>query len=290
MSISSPASRPLEVHGHRGCRGLLPENTIPAFLHALALGVDVLEMDVIISADHQVVVSHEPWLSAHLCLDTAGQPISPTTERDYNLYQLPYATIRQADCGCVPQPNFPHQQLHSAPKPLLSEVLATVEAQAIQSRQPIRYSIEIKSDPAGDGIYHPAPPKFLELVIAELATAGVEPRTSILSFDPRVLRLAHSYYPSQRLCLLVEDGRPWLTSVDELGFVPAVFGPNYQTATATAIQELRQTFPTIHLVPWTVNDVPTMRQLREWGIDGITTDYPDLLLKELGHSVTNQAL
>jgi glycerophosphoryl diester phosphodiesterase len=126
--------------------------------------------------------------------------------------------------------------------------------------------------------------------MAELATAGLQARVTILSFDPRVLRLAHARYPLQRLCLLVEDGCPWLTSITELGFVPAVFGPSYETATAAAIQELRQAFATIHLVPWTVNDVPAMRQMRERGVDGITTDYPDLLLKELGYSVANHVL
>ena len=72
--MSATLFRP-QIHGHRGCRGLRPENTLPAFLHALELGVDVLEMDVVISADQQVVVSHEPWLSSLLCLDPAGQRI-----------------------------------------------------------------------------------------------------------------------------------------------------------------------------------------------------------------------
>ncbi|MEJ7659666.1 MAG: glycerophosphodiester phosphodiesterase family protein [Hymenobacter sp.] len=69
------------MHGHRGCRGLLPENTIPAFLHALRLGVDVLELDVVISQDQQVVVSHEPWLAAHLGPGPTGEPIDPSRSR-----------------------------------------------------------------------------------------------------------------------------------------------------------------------------------------------------------------
>lgn len=275
-----PAPKRPEVHGHRGCRGLRPENTLPGFLHAVALGVDFLEMDVVISADRQVVVSHDPWLAAHLCRDAAGHSITSVQERQYNLYQMPYAAIRQCDCGTWPNPSFPLQQLVAAPKPLLREVLAVTEA---LPRPPgvkrLRYSIEIKCTPSGDHLYHPRPAQFLALVLAELVAADVMPLTTLLCFDPRVLRLARAQLGSSlALCLLSEDGQSWPAAVAELGFQPDVFGPNYESVTPAAVSEIRRLYPGTSLVPWTVNNPFDMRQLLSLGVDGLTTDYPDRLL------------
>ena len=140
-----------EIHGHRGCRGLRPENTLPAFLHALALGVDVIELDVVVSADNQVLVSHEPWLNPEICLGPSGQRIGGDATREFNLYHMLYADIRRCDCGQLRHPDFPEQLAMPAHKPLLSEVLMSLEAAAQQlGRTPVCYSIEIKSSPEGD--------------------------------------------------------------------------------------------------------------------------------------------
>lgn len=269
-----------EVHGHRGCRGLRPENTLPAFLHALVLGVDVLEMDVVISADQQVVVSHDLWLASHICRDAAGRRIAPIHERQHNLYLMPYAAIRQCDCGSWNSLDFPEQQSVAAAKPLLREVLTAVEgAPRPPGCRAIRYSIEIKSSPAGDGLYHPAPDQFLALVLIELAAAAVLSRSTLLCFDVRVLRAARDQaVPGLALCLLSEDGRPWLDSIAGLGFQPNVFGPNYESVTPAAVVELRQSHPGTALVPWTVNATSDMQRLLSFGVDGITTDYPDRLI------------
>ncbi len=286
MNHNISAGKLPEVHGHRGCRGLRPENTLPGFLHALALGVDVLEMDVVISADQQVVVSHDPWLAAHLCRDAEGHRISPAHERQYNLYRMPYAAIRRCDCGSWVPANFPTQQAMPAVKPLLRQVLAAAEAASrALDRPPIRYSVEIKCSPAGDGLYHPEPAPFLALVLAELVAAGVLARTTLLCFDPRVLRLARAQaVPGLAICLLSEDGGPWPAAVAELGFQPDVFGPNYQSVTRPAVEELRRVYPGTALVPWTVNAPGDMQRLLSLGVDGITTDYPDHLLAVLAEA------
>lgn len=279
MLTTSIINRP-EIHGHRGCRGLFPENTIPAFLHALALGVDVLEMDVVISADNEVVVSHEPWLNPNICLDPTGQRIAPSSEAHFNLYQMPYHVIRQCDCGQLQHPDFPHQQVMPAYKPLLREVLSAVAAATQQlGRAPVRFSIEIKSMPDGDDIFHPKPAKFLEIVLAELTTAQVLPQTTLLCFDARILQLVHQQCPALATCLLLEEEQPWLASLQALGFVPVVLGPNFRTVTIAAVEQLRALFPTdcLRLIPWTVNEVTDMQALIATEVDGITTDYPDRL-------------
>lgn len=274
-----PAPARPEVHGHRGCRGLLPENTLPAFLHALALGVDVLEMDVVISADQQVVVSHEPWLNTRLGRGPAGERIAAAHERDYNLYQLPYATIQRCAVGEWPHPDFPAQQTSPGHRPLLRDVLRATEAACQQlGRPPVGYSIEVKSEPAGDEIFHPAPAPFTALVLAEIQAAAVQPRTTLLSFDPRILQEARRTAPALRLCLLSETDVPAASLFQQLGFVPEVFGPDFRLLSLARVQALAAAYPGLRLVPWTVNTEADLRQVLAWNVAGITTDYPDRLL------------
>jgi glycerophosphoryl diester phosphodiesterase len=278
------ANRRPEVHGHRGCRGLRPENTLPAFLHALALGVDALELDVVISQDQQVVVSHEPWLSARLGRGAQGQLIEAAEEHLYNLYQLPYPLIRQCTVGEWPHPNFPTQQPTLSYRPLLREVLQQVEAtsQPQHSHPAIKYSIELKSSPAGDGVFHPLPGVFVDLVVAELRAAGVLSRTTLLSFDARILRAARQTYPDLAVCLLIEDHLPPLVTLfATLGFQPETLGSDFQLLSASVVRELRRLYPALRLVPWTVNTTADLRRVNEWHVEGITTDYPDRLLSLL---------
>jgi glycerophosphoryl diester phosphodiesterase len=277
-SPTTTAKRP-EVHGHRGCRGLLPENTLPAFLHALELGVDVLELDVVISADQQVVISHEPWLAARLGRGPAGERLSLEREQEHNLYHLPYATIQQCVVGEWPHPDFAAQQPHATYRPLLREMLATVEAACLRLGRPaVGYSVELKSTPAGDDVFHPTPARFVELVTAELHAAAVQARTTLLSFDARILQAARQLVPGQALCLLTEVPTSAAELFGQLGFVPDVFGPDYRLLSPALVQELSATYPQLRLVPWTVNELPAMQQAAQWGVSGITTDYPDRLL------------
>ena len=276
--ISSAPHRP-EVHGHRGCRGLLPENTLAAFLHALALGVDVLELDVVISADQQVVVSHEPWLSARLGRGPAGERISPSQERSYNLYKLPYATIRHCTVGEWPHPDFTAQQASPGYRPLLREVLQATEAACQRlGRPPVGYSIEVKSMPEGDGIFHPAPVLFTELVLAEIQAAAVHLRTTLLSFDGRILQAARQVAPAQQVCLLSETDVSAASLFQQLGFVPELFGPDFRLLSRARVQALAAAYPGLRLVPWTVNTEADLREVLTWGVAGITTDYPDRLM------------
>ncbi|RZK23804.1 MAG: glycerophosphodiester phosphodiesterase [Hymenobacter sp.] len=283
ITQASPAGRP-EVHGHRGCRGLFPENTLPAFGHALAMGVDALELDVVVSQDGQVVVSHEPWLAASLGRGPQGQLLDPAQERRHNLYQLPYATIRQCTVGEWPHPNFPAQQPVPSYRPLLREVLHQSEALGQRPGRPaVRYSVELKSTPEGDTLYHPTPARFVALVLAELRAAQVEPRTTLLSFDPRVLQAARQVAPALALCLLVEDFLPPVpTLFAELGFEPTTLGPDFHLLSAATVLALRTAYPQLRLVPWTVNAVADLQLVRTWQVEGITTDYPNRLLELLG--------
>jgi glycerophosphoryl diester phosphodiesterase len=280
-----PGYRP-EVHGHRGCRGLRPENTLPAFLHALELGVDVLELDVIISRDRQVVVAHEPWLSARLGTGPNGEPISPQQERAYNLYQMPYATIRQCVVGELPQASFPKQVPVTTYRPLLRDVLQAVESACrLAGRPSVGYAVEVKSVPTGDDIFHPTPRPFVELVLAELQAAGVAARTTLLSFDLRILQAARAQATHQALCLLNENLIPAAILFEELGFVPDTYGPDFELLSTESVQALHAAYPGLRLVPWTLNIPADFALALQWGVTGITTDYPDQLLALLSNVV-----
>lgn len=272
-----------EVHGHRGCRGLFPENTLPAFLHAVALGVDVLELDVVVSQDEQVVVAHDFWLAARLGYGPGDTLLDSATERQYRLYAMSYANIRQCALGVLPHPLFPEQQLVRTYRPLLREMLQATTAACQQlGRSPVRYAIELKSTPSGDGFLHPIPARFVELVLAELAVADAAARTTLLSFDPRILQAARQAAPTQALCFLAEDTLPPLSLLfRNLGFMPHVFGPAYRLVTPLLLHYLRQHYPGTQLVPWTVNSEADLLAALNWQPTGITTDYPDRLLNML---------
>lgn len=276
-STTSDSPDQLDLQGHRGCRGLLPENSIPAFLHALELGVTTLELDVVVSRDSQVLVSHEPWLSHVICRDPSGAPIAEGSEKVWNLYQMDYATIRDCDCGSRRHPQFPEQQLLPTYKPLLSEVIDSVRDYCQSRQQPLPFfNIETKSQPTGDEIYHPEPQRFVELLLAVIEEKDITDRTYLQSFDPRTLRVARQQAPDIPLVLLVgEPGGP-ATYLDSLGFVPAGYSPAYPLVDAALVAfcEDKQ----MQLIPWTVNDPDDMQRMLDLGVDGIITDYPDRLL------------
>ena len=274
----SAAQLTVDVQGHRGCRGLRPENTIPAFIHALELGVTTLELDVVVSQDKQLVVSHEPFLSHLICTGPEGEKITAAQEKEYNLYQMPYEQIRQCDCGSQKHPRFPEQQPVAVPKPRLADVIDSVEQYLrAHNRPPVQYNIETKSTPAGDGVFHPAPKEFVELLLAVLKEKAIEERTIVQSFDVRTLQEARRMAPELRQALLVENLRSVQENIDALGHVPEVYSPDLRLVNKKLRDYTRQRG--MQLIPWTVNDRKDIQKMLDLGVDGIISDYPDRVLK-----------
>lgn len=272
-----------DVQGHRGCRGLLPENSIPAFLTALDSGVTTLELDLAITRDQQVIVSHEPWMSAAICLTPDGQSLSAKEEMKYNIYQMSYNEVKQWDCGSKGNERFPEQKKMKVYKPLLSEVIVASENHIKNiSRYEVDYNIEIKSMPEGDGKFHPTPQEFSDLVYQLIDQYLPWNRVVIQSFDFRVLKYWHERYPEVRLAALVENKKTVDENLKALGFRPAIYSPYYQLLSKNDIVFLRGLG--IRSIPWTVNEVEAMQQLKEWKVDGFITDYPDRARK-LGYTL-----
>jgi glycerophosphoryl diester phosphodiesterase len=142
----------------------------------------------------------------------------------------------------------------------------------------VGFSIEIKSEPGSDNIFHPSPARFVELVLAELRSARIVSRTTLPSFDDRVLIAARLACSELRLCQLVETAFSYSDLFNQLGFVPEVFGPDFHLLLAELVGELRAAYSNLELVPWTVNKLSDLQRLTSWKMTGITTDYPDHLL------------
>ncbi len=272
-----PALSAFNLVGHRGARGLLPENSLPSFRRALELGVNTLEIDVVISKDSQVVVSHEPWMHHLICSTPEGAPVSEAQERSFNLYEMTYEEIARFDCGTRGHPDFPRQEAMAVRKPLLREVIEMAETYAqAHERPPVWYNIEIKSKPAWDSVFTPPPEPFMRRVYEVLAEEGVTDRTIIQSFDPRPLRVAHRLDSSLEIALLVgrNDEQTLAENIEHLGFTPEIYSPNYHLVDAALVEAVHARG--MRLVPWTVNTLEEMERLKALGVDGLITDYPDL--------------
>lgn len=262
--------------GHRGARGLFPENSLPAFKKALELGVRTLEMDVVISKDLQVVVSHDPWFSAEICLNPEGKPISNEEQTRFSLYQLTYAEILSFDCGSLGNPHFDRQEKLPVHKPLLADVFKMAEKYCKdEMRDEIYYNIEIKSSPEWDQIFHPEIPLFCDLVYKTIDAYVPWKRVTIQSFDFRVLRYFHEKYPDVRLSALEESETDPEKVMERIGFIPDIYSPYYKLLKARRVDWLHE--KGIRVIPWTVNDRKDMQELIQMGVDGIITDYPDLI-------------
>lgn len=268
----------IPVHGHRGARGLLPENTIAGFLEAARLGVQALEIDVVISKDLQVVVSHEPWMNELFCTQPNGSEIESNSKEKYNLYQMPFGDITAFDCGLKVNPEFPFQKSLPSRKPLLSEVICVIEDYINKnSLSPIIYNIEIKSDPSEYGIFQPDPETFVWVLFKVLLRFNITDRVIIQSFDVTVLQEVRKRYPGSSIGLLIENAKELKSNIEDLGFTPSFYNPDFHLVNEKLVSELHSKH--IKIIPWTVNEITDMQQLIGMGVDGLITDYPDRALE-----------
>jgi glycerophosphoryl diester phosphodiesterase len=256
-----PAARRLEVQGHRGCRGLRPENTLAGFEHAIALGVDTLELDLALSRDDVLVVAHDPEVNLELCVP--ARPLSSRRFRDLELAEI--ATI---DCGSRRNPRFPEQVLVPGARiPRLEQVLALLE------RHPrLRLNAEIKTSPDRRDLTR-SPEDFARVLVARVRERGLAARVTVQSFDAEALRAVGRLGPELERAALVERSdqiEPMLATGAR------VLSPRASLLREGDLERYRRRG--LRVIPWTVNSLEEMRELIRWRVDGIITDRPDLLL------------
>jgi len=266
-----------DKQGHRGCRGLMPENTIPAFIKAIDIGVTTLELDVVITGDKQVLVSHEPFFNHEITTLANGSFINEEDEKKFNIYKMPYEQTLQFDVGLKPHPRFPHQQKIKVNKPLLSEMIESVETYTQQNSKGVMYyNIETKCLPNTDDIFHPKPSEFVELLMKVIAAKNIKERVIIQSFDMRTLQYLKANFPSMQTSLLYEPVviKELAQQIKELGFVPDIYSPDHTTVNQSLVNECKE--KGVKLLPWTVNDLKIMQGLKQMGVNGVISDYPNL--------------
>jgi glycerophosphoryl diester phosphodiesterase len=278
QKITSGMVNEFDKQGHRGCRGLMPENTLPAMVEALNLGVTTIELDVVITKDEKVLVSHEPWFNPDITTLPGGFYLKNEKEgKALNIYKMTYAETRSYDVGLKPYPRFPDQKRAPAYKPLLSEVIDTINAEMMTRRRPpMRYNIELKVQRDADGIYQPEPKRFIDLVMEVVNRYGLESYVNIQSFDFRPLQYLRQKYPPIPIAILIDgqDDRSLDEQIKRLGFTPEIYSPYFALVNRTLIDDCHSRG--IKIIPWTVNKKEKIMELREMGVDGIITDYPNL--------------
>jgi glycerophosphoryl diester phosphodiesterase len=262
--------------GHRGTRGLMPENTIPAMNKGLAVGANTIEFDVHISKDGQVLVYHDESFNPDYTTMPDGSDIPKEKRKDYTFYQNNYADIRKFIIGEKDYPLFPQQQRMASYTPLLSELIDSVEAYTKQHSLPAPYYLlEIKSKEKTDGFEQPAPEEYMKILMDVVNAKHLGKRLFIQSFDMRPLQVLHREHPELKLGFLTDNKTATFEeNIAKLGFNPALYNPNYKLVTEELVRKCHAAKMLIE--PWTVNTLEDMKKMKALNVDGIITDYPNL--------------
>lgn len=261
--VSTPAAPKILVHGHRGARAQYPENTIPAFEYAIRAGADVLEMDVAVTRDNVLVISHDPHLNPEICRGPAPNAL---------IHSLTLAQVRQYDCGALRNPRFPTQ--HPVPGtriPTLDEVLA------LSSQGNFEYNIETKSFPDHPE-YTPAPEVFARMMLDAIRKHGLEARCIVQSFDFRTLLAMNRLAPEIRLSALYEGTPRDFVSIAREAHAQ-IISPDFHLVTPEQVKASHRAG--LQVVPWTANAPADWDKLIDAGVDAIISDDPAALLAYL---------
>jgi glycerophosphoryl diester phosphodiesterase len=262
-----------DLQGHRGARGLAPENTLQAFAAALALGVTTLELDTGVTKDGVVVIHHDRRLNPDIARGPDGRWLEAPTPL---IRELTFEELRRYDVGRLKPGSktagqFPDQQpVDGARVPSLAELFELVGKAGNAS---VRFNIETKLTPqAPEETLEPEP--FARAVLAEIRKAGLEARASIQSFDWRTLKVVEREAPEVATVYLTgrkRDSGSQPKAVHEAG--GRIWSPNFGEMDSASVVEARALG--LRVIPWTVNEPAAIERALDLGVDGLITDYPD---------------
>ncbi len=280
LGCSQPdQTKELILIGHRGAMGLMPENTIPGFKKAVDLEVDGIELDVVISGDDQVVISHEPWFRHDICLTPEGDSIDKETQKEHRIYEMSYEQIAKYDCGSIKNPDFPDQETRSLSKPLLKEAVREIESYIVEKgNDPVTYFIEFKRKPEWDNELQPEPSKVVQLVHDELAGLEILDRVSVHSFNERMLQEFKKINSSiPQMYSIPKRNVDFRDNLAVLTYSPDVYFPHHTLVDSGLVNNVQN--EEMLLIPWTVDEYDKMVKLRNLGVDGILSNYPNYFNK-----------
>jgi glycerophosphoryl diester phosphodiesterase len=263
LIMTAHAAPRILVHGHRGARALRPENTIPAFEYAIKAGADVLEMDVAVTKDNVLVISHDPHINPEIC-----QGPHPGVA----IRELTLAELREYDCGALKNPRFPKQQPVPGTRiPTLDEVLGL----SVQGN--IQFNIETKSFPDHPELT-PPPDVFATMMLEVIRKHQLESRSIVQSFDFRTLRAMKLLAPGIRLSALWEGApRPFVDIAHEA--LAGIVSPDFTLVTPEQVKAAHAA--KLEVVPWTANTPEHWQKLIDAGVDAIISDDPAALIAYL---------
>ncbi len=286
MALALPAQA-FDLQGHRGARGLAPENTLPAFLRAAEIGVATLELDVGVTKDGVIIIAHDRRLNPDITRDANGDWIASPGPR---VRDLTLAELKRFDVGTI-KPGTEYAKQFGSQKSLPGTAMPAL---AEIAGLPGRFNIETKISPLAPD-ETPDPETFARAVIAEIGRLGIASRATIQSFDWRTLSVAAREAPQiARAYLTIERGAnetvfkgkgvsPW-TGIDAAAHgnsTPrvvkaaggAVWSPFWRDLSPEIVAEAKALGLTV--IPWTVNESADMARLIDMKVDGLITDYPD---------------
>lgn len=275
-SNQEPSFPSFAYEGHRGARGLYPENSIGAMKVAMDIPiVTTLEMDCHITKDKKVVVYHDDYLNPKFVTYADGSELKGTDNKGL-VYNYTYDQLQQFDLGLKGNVDFPQQQKVSTKINLLADLIEESEKYASTKGKKMFYNIETKSNDKKDNIAHPEPKEFSDLLLQVVFDKGIDKRTVIQSFDKRTIQYINKQYPSIRTSFLI-DAKNTKTPdelVEELGFKPFIISPNYKLVTKEFVDAAHRMG--VKVIPWTVNKKEEIDALKALKVDGIISDYPNL--------------
>ena len=273
----SLAAQAFDLQGHRGARGLAPENTLPAFAAALSIGVTTLELDVGVTRDGIVAVHHDRALNPDIARGPDGRWLE---QRGPAIHSLSYAELARYDLGRLKpgsdyaRPFAAQRPVEGAHAPKLAEVFALARK---AGNQTVRFNIETKLSPQAPEETLP-PADFARAVVAEIRKAGVAARSSIQSFDWRTLAVVQAEAPD--IATVYLSGQKFPDAPKKVGQSGGrIWSPNFNALDAAAFREARALG--LQVIVWTVNEPAQIAAMLELGVDGIISDRPDLVREEM---------
>lgn len=269
----------VDLQAHRGGAGLMPENTFSSMKNALDLHVNTLEFDLQVSADKQVVVSHDSYFHSRYAIRPDGTLVMKEDPKEY-IYTMPYDSVAKYEVGLRPVDRWPSQKKVSERKPLATELIDFTERYAREHHLSApRYNIEIKSRTGkGEGTLWPDYKEFCDLCVPLLLSKGLGDRLVVQSFDIRALEYIHEHYPEVQLSYLTdEDEKDIAAILSNLSFVPRWWSPHFSVITKQNVAYCHAMG--IKVVPWTVDEPKDIQRMVSCGADAIISNYPDRLIE-----------
>lgn len=253
-----------KIFGHRGCRGIYPENTIEGFKKAIAFGVDGIELDVVVNKNQELVISHESYIDTSYCLT------NKIDNESLNIYKMNISEIQDIDCGSKFVKEFPNQLKVKEKKPTYKEF----KKELIDYQGDILFEIKCDNDLVNE--YFPNYEKYAKIIFEETRYSRHFDKIHFMSFDYRILNELFKIMPDSKYIYL-SSNKEFEKEMKLLNFEPFGVGIDFNIISQKTIDLVHEKKQIIY--GWTINDEENSKSLTSMGLDGVITDYPNIIKK-----------